>query len=91
MRTITDIRHHPDTLSATVVRNILSEVRCCLNPDSQLFNYFTVRHSRYDVSAFCAGSHCTKLIVRLFHRDSCDVWIIKPGEYSLLPSEAFDL
>lgn len=91
MRAQIELRCHPDTLSSTVVRNILSKVRSFPDRNSDYVQDFDLRHGRYDVTAFCRWSRCTALVVRLPHRDSCEVWIIKPGEYSLLPAEAFDM
>ena len=90
MRDLTEFRCSPQTLSPIVVRNILSKVRSHPDRNPEYVQDFDLRHGRYDVTAFCRWSRCTALVVRLHHRDSCESWIIKPGEYSLLPSEAFD-
>ena len=91
MRDIIGIRRQPATLSATTVRNILFKVRSHPDRNSEYVQDFDFRHGRYDVTAFCRWTRCTQLVVRLHHRDSCEIWIIKPGDYLLLPSDAFDL
>ncbi len=91
MRVLTEFRRYPITLSPTVVRNILSEVRSHPNRDSAFVQNFDFRHGRYYVTAFCRFSRCTELVVCLHHRYFCETWVIKPDDYLLLPSEAFDL
>lgn len=85
-----DICRRPETLSATVVRNILTKVRDFNNSGS--FNdIFCFRHGRYEVCAVCNIDRCKKLVVHLYHRAANEIWIISPDNYPLLPSEAFEL
>ena len=81
---------HQASLSATIVRNILSKLRSY--PDIGTFAdnvYF--RHGRYYVCAHCSFKRCLMLYVRRDHRDFVESWQIRPGEYPLLPSDAFNL
>ena len=87
---MTEIRCVPETLSATVVRNILAKVRPIARNDVG-FGSFDFRHGRFDITASYDPVRCIRLVVRLHHRNSCDIWLIRPGDYSLLPAEAFDL
>lgn len=78
------------SLSATVVRNIMSKVRTAISSGDGC-GLIDLRHGRYDVTACFNPSRCVKLVVRRYHRDFAEVWSIRPGEYSELPVEAFDL
>lgn len=90
MREVAEFRCRPETLSATVVRNILCKVRSV--PDIGTFHDIVcLRHGRYRVSALCKYDFCQSLVVQLFHRDSCQIWLIRPGDYPLLPADAFML
>lgn len=90
MREITEFRCRPETLSATVVRNILAKVRSHVDINF-FYDSFDFRHGRYRVTAICRVGRCAELIVQLLHRSSCETWIIRPFDYPLLPPEAFDL
>ena len=89
---VPDIRHDSNSLSRVVVRNILGRARYLYRSGligKACFDVFV--YGRYVVTVCIRDSRCVKLIVRLYHCEFNEHWIVKPGEYVLLSVDAFNL